>query len=59
MIPSDLIVLWLHEAAAQDLLFTQVLGASLLLHRLDETSDSHIVLLGNDNIDSQLHEVQL
>ena len=59
MVSNDLIVVWLHEAAAADLIFTPVLGAPLLLHRLDELSGSNIVLLGNDSIDSQLQEVQL
>ena len=56
---DGLTVLWLHEAAAADLIFTPVLGAPLLLHRLDELSCSNIILLGNDSIDSQLQEVQL
>ncbi len=59
MVPNDLIVLWLHDAAAADLIFTSVLGAPLLLHRLDELSGSNIILLGNHSIDSQLQEVQL
>ena len=59
MVADELIVLWLHEAAAADLIFNPVLGAPLLLHRLDELSGSNIILLGNDSIDSQLQEVQL
>ena len=59
MVPNDLIVLWLHEAAAADLIFIPVLGAPLLLHRLDELSCSNIILLGNDSINSQLQQVQL
>ena len=59
MVPNDLIVLWLKEATSEDLIFTPVLGAPLLLHRLDELGGSNIILLGNDSIDSQLQEVQL
>ena len=59
MVSNDLIVLWLNEATSEDLIFSPVLGAPLLLHRLDKFAGSNIILLGNDSIDSQLQEVQL